>query len=181
MNTTRYFRFIAGLLTAVIIALTGGCAGSPRMAVPYDRPYQYDYWHLHAGVGYGSRAVAGGCTTTRYDSAIRFIVAVPCAPSVNGSAISGAGLERSRYSLTQLQPKLAETQMINSRHCAYAASPDQRWPSYECQKVVNELTFLEREITKEERATGAQCQYIERGGIQSRECSELVTGPWRKK
>lgn len=182
MNTTRFVsRFFVGLLAVATLAL-GGCASRPTVHVPYDRPYQYDFWHLHAGSGYGHRpSVGGGCTTTRYDSAIPFTVAVPCAPSVNGSATSGAGLERSRYSLAQLTPKLAEMQMINVRHCAYGAAPDQRWPSWECAKVVNELAFLERELTKEKRAVDPQCWYEEKNGKQTRVCTELTYESWRRK
>lgn len=186
MNTTRFVsRFFIGFLAVATIVLTGGCASSSRMVVPYDRPYQYDFWYLHAGSGYGHRpSVGGGCTTTRYDSAIPFTVAVPCAPSANGSTIPGAGLERSRYSLNQLKTKLAEAQMIDARHCAYSAAPDQRWSIYKCQDVVNELAFLQREMTKEERAVGAQCRRTlsERTGqqtIQTRECSETNYGSWR--
>lgn len=181
MNTTRFVsRFFAGLLAVATLAL-GGCASRPTVHVPYDRPYQYiQYWHMEAG-NYGHRSsVGGGCTTTRYDSAIRFIVAVPCAPSANGSIIPGAGLERSRYSLNQLKLKLTEIELINNRHCAYAASPDQRWPSWECQKVVNEVAFLEREITKERRFADPQCWWEEKHGKQTRVCTEHTTGSWRK-
>lgn len=179
-------RVLFGLLAAATLVLTG-CAGSPRMAVPYDRPYQYDFWHLHASVGYGQRTVGGGgCITTRYDSAIPFTVAVPCAPSVNGATQPGQSLERSRYSLRQLEPKLTEVELIQKRHCAYSAAPDQHWPAYKCQTVVNEIAYLQGEITKEERAVGPKCRHglselTGRQVIRSKECDETEYGAWRKK
>ncbi len=175
MNARFISRVLSSLLMAATFLVLGGCASRPPVYVPSDRSYQHiQYWH-----GYGNQRVGGGCFSTRYDTAIPFTVAVPCQSSTNDVATGQTS--RSRYSLSQLKPKLSEMTKISQKHCSYSAAPEHRWPSYECQKVVDEIAFLEREITKEERATLAQCQYQERGGVQSRQCSETVVAPWRKK
>lgn len=162
---------------AIIVGLTVGCT-SPRILVPYDRSYQYmQYWHVQSG--YQGQQVGGGCFSTRYDTAIPFTVAVPCESS-GGTMGTGQG-PRSRYSLAQLRPKLVEMTAINQRHCAYSSAAEQRWSAYECQRVVNEIAFLQKEITKEERTAGPQCRYTEVNGQQTRVCSETEYGSWRNK
>ena len=163
---------------AIIVGLTAGCT-SPRILVPYDRSYQYmQYWHVQSG--YQGQQVGGGCFSTRYDTAIPFTVAVPCESSGGGTMSAGQG-PRSRYSLVQLRPKLVEMTAINQRHCAYSSVVEQRWPSYECQRVVNEIAFLQMEITKEERAVGPQCRFTLVNGRQAQDCSETEYGSWRNK
>lgn len=159
------------IISALVTGLLVGCGVSrPLVLTPSERSYN---GHTTAGLN--------------------------CAPLKNGGCFytgtMGGGSGGATATLNAdgrvMHPSLAEPELtrwtgLYNLYCAPTATraKQEAFAYGGCQQIVDELEHWRRQVSPsryEADVKKPRCTYSEKGGVQSRECSETEYGRWRKK